>query len=201
MHKIFVIGNLGQDATVETYGTDTVIRFRVANNDRFTNRMGQVQEETTWYTCSLWNFDPRAATYLLRGRLVYVEGTPRTRTYQNQNDGQYYISNDIRVTHYRLLDANPVNRDTAQAIPAGASVVQPTTSRPSEYHMEQQREQMNNAQQLQNAQQQQLPERMMPEAPAFPNAAPELPETSVANVQTPLMDPEPVAISTQDLPY
>ena len=201
MHKIMVIGNIGQDATVENYNNDTVIRFRVANNERFTNRMGQVQEETTWYSCSLWNVDPRAASFLLRSRLVYVEGVPRTRIYQNPNDNQWYVSNDIRVTHYRLLDANPVNRDTAQAIPAGASVVQPTTSKPSEYHMEQQREQMNNAQQLQTANAQELPERKMPEAPAFPNAAPELPE----GTQNPLIDPAPeqaVAVSSvQDLPY
>ena len=191
MQKIMITGNIGQDATVETYQnngrSDTVVRFRVAVNNRFTNRMGQIQEETTWYSCSLWNVDPRNAAYLLKGRRVYVEGIPRTRAYMNDSDQQWYVSNDIRVLYHEMQDRNPVNQDQRQAIPAGAVVNQPTSVAPSQWHMEQQQPVMQ-AQQPQQAAPQQIamPERVTQE-PMFPNTAPQLPEEP----QTPLFSAPP----------
>lgn len=209
MQKIVITGNIGADATVETYGNDTVIRFRVACNSRFTNRAGEVMDDVTWYSCSYWNVNPNLATLLLKGRRVYVEGIPRNRVYQNQNDLQWYVSNDIRVLFHEMEDAHPANRQQPVNVPTDATVVQPNQVRPSEYHQRPQQQTTPSAPATIT-----MPERMVTPTPTaaapnpaqnnlFTNSALQLPETPQNNIsqETHEIAEEPVKSVIPDLPY
>ena len=205
MEEIFITGNIGQDAVVETHANDTVIRFRVACNRRYTDRAGQQIERVTWYSCSYWNVRPELASILLQGRRVVVKGIPENRAYQNKNDQQWYVANDIRVTFHELQDANPNNRQGAALnIPAGAVVNQPSSVGPSQYHMQQQQQ----AAAVTAPTTITMPERVtapaQEQSPLFPNAAPALPETDPLSGSTPetqgIVD-EPVTSVKADLPY
>ena len=206
MEKIFITGNLGGDATVDTYGNDTVIRFRVACNRRYTNRSGEQMNEITWYSCSYWNVRPELAGILLKGRRILVEGIPSTRAYQNEQDKQWYVSNDIRVIYQEMQDGNPSNRQGASLnIPQDAVVNQPTTVAPSQYHMTQQQQ----AAGVTAPATIQMPDRVTAPAqvsvqnPMFPNVAPQLPEDAL-NASTPETQGialEQVKTVVADLPY
>ena len=207
METIYITGNIGQDAVVETFGNDTVIRFRVAANRRWTDRSGQQMERTTWYSCSYWNVRPELAGFLLQGRRIMVQGVPENHAYQNKNDLQWYVSNDIRVVLHELQDANPNNRQGAALnIPAGAVVNQPSNVAPSQYHMQQQQQ----AAAVTAPNTIAMPERVtqpvsaQEQPPLFPNAAPALPENDTLSGSTPETQGivgEPVTAVKADLPY
>ncbi len=211
MEKIFITGNLGNDATIDTYGQDTVIRFRVACNRRYMNRAGEQTNETTWYSCSYWNVRPELAGILLSGRRIMVEGTPSTRAYQNKQDMQWYVSNDVRVIYHEMQDGHPSNRQGAALnIPQDAVVHQATTVAPSEYHMTQQQQTAG----VTAPATIQMPDRVTEPAtvaaaptpvqePMFPNAAPQLPETplNASSPETQGIAMEEVKVIVTDLPY
>lgn len=188
MQTIMITGYIGQDAVLDSFnngrGNETVIRFRVGVNNRYTNRAGQLLDEATWYSCSLFNANPNVASMLLQGRRVYVQGIPRTRPYQRR-DGTWDVSNDIRVTLYEFQDANPNGQGNygSGAIPAGAQMQNSSVvTRPNEY------QQPAAEPQTMVATTPGLPNPMMqpqqPQQPMFPNAAPDLPTQNPVNQET-----------------
>ena len=211
MEKIFITGNLGNDATIDTYGQDTVIRFRVACNRRYMNRAGEQTNETTWYSCSYWNVRPELAGILLSGRRIMVEGTPSTRAYQNKQDMQWYVSNDVRVIYHEMQDGHPSNRQGAPLnVPQNAVVHQATTVAPSEYHMTQQQQTAGVTApatiQMPNRVTEATPAPVQAQPPLFPNIAPQLPETPLngtasSTPETKGIAMEEVKVIVTDLPY
>lgn len=101
MIKLQVIGNCGKDATVNTVGQKTVINFTVAHTEKYTSQ-GETKEKTTWVDCSYWTDRVKIADYLLKGKSVFVEGSPEVRTYQ-KNDGTTGASLSLRVRDIQLL--------------------------------------------------------------------------------------------------
>jgi single-strand DNA-binding protein len=101
MIRLQLIGNLGQDAVEKNVNGTTVLSFGVAHTKRFTNKQGVQQERTIWADCSYW--DPnKIASYLTKGRQVFVEGYPTLEVYQ-RNTGETAAALRLRVTHLQLL--------------------------------------------------------------------------------------------------
>ena len=102
MIKLQVIGNLGKDSTLNTVNGKSVINFSVAHTERFRDSAGENKERVTWVECAYWSDRTAVGQYLLKGQLVYVEGTPELRTYQ-KNDGSQGASLSLRVLNIQLL--------------------------------------------------------------------------------------------------
>jgi single-strand DNA-binding protein len=99
-----VVGNLGADAELRYTPSGTpVCSFRVAVNERWTDRDGQPQEKTTWFRVSLWNKPAEALhQYLVKGKQVLVEGSIDASAYTAQ-DGTPRASLELRARNVRLL--------------------------------------------------------------------------------------------------
>jgi len=111
MIKTQVIGHLGKDAVVNTVNGKTVINFSVAHTEKFKDATGQQRDKTTWVDCSNWTDKTAIAPYLKKGTQIYVEGTPDSRAYLNQ-DNKPASSITLRVSSIQLLGSPEKNEVT-----------------------------------------------------------------------------------------
>ena len=106
MIRIFVIGRLGQDATVNNVNGKTVINFSVAHSEKFKNQQGEDTEKVSWCSCAYWTDKTNVANYLKKGTLIYMEGKPEAKTYLNDKTKETVAKLHARVTSLQLLSSN-----------------------------------------------------------------------------------------------
>jgi single-strand DNA-binding protein len=113
VNKITVIGNLGNEPEMRfTPSGRPVTSFRVATNWRYTTPEGERREETEWFTVVAWGrLAEQCNQFLTKGRLVYVEGRLRMRTWEGQ-DGQRRARNEIVADRVKFLDRQPAGMAT-----------------------------------------------------------------------------------------
>jgi len=100
--KIQCIGYLGKDAVMYQYQTDNVLNFSVAHTDKYKDN-GVLKEKTTWVSCSWWvDAQSKVGQYLKKGTLVWVEGFPEAKMWENQ-DGKKTCGITMRVIKLELL--------------------------------------------------------------------------------------------------
>ena len=102
MIKLQVIGNLGKDCITNLVNGKNVINFSVAHTEKFKDSAGNLKDRTTWVECAYWTDRIGIAPYLLKGKQVYVEGTPEVRQY-NKSDGTAGASLSLRVASIQLI--------------------------------------------------------------------------------------------------
>ena len=110
VNKITIIGNLGSEPEMRyTPSGRPVTSFRVATNWRYTTSEGERKEETDWFTVVSWGkLAEQCNQYLTKGRLVYIEGRLRMRTWEGQ-DGQTRARNEIVADRVKFLDRQGVH--------------------------------------------------------------------------------------------
>lgn len=102
MIKLQIIGHLGKDCRQNEVNGKNVINFSVAHTEKFKNSAGTLQERTTWVECAYWTDRTGIVPYLVKGQLVYVEGSPEAEAYKKQ-DGEPGASLKLRVREVQLL--------------------------------------------------------------------------------------------------
>jgi single-strand DNA-binding protein len=103
MIRLQLIGHLGHDAVQRYVNGKTVLSFRVAHTERYTNKEGILQEKTIWVDCSYWERE-KVGPYLTKGTRVYVDGNPSAEVYVN-NQGEQASSLRLRVNTLQLLSS------------------------------------------------------------------------------------------------
>jgi single-strand DNA-binding protein len=106
MIRISVIGRLGQDATVNNVNEKTVINFSMAYSEKFKNQQGEDTERTTWVSCAYWTDKLNVSNYLKKGTLVYTEGKPEAKSYQNNKTNENVPQLHCRVSTIQLLSSS-----------------------------------------------------------------------------------------------
>jgi len=97
VNKVILIGRLGQDPKL-TYlpSGSPVTEFTLATDESFKNREGQKEERTEWHRVKVYGKSAEfCSNYLSKGRLVYVEGSIRTRKWQDQQGQDRYTTEII----------------------------------------------------------------------------------------------------------
>lgn len=120
VNRILLIGHLGQDPTLrQTTAGEAICTLSVATSERFRDKSGAQQEHTEWHRVVLFGrLAEIAGQYLHKGSAVYVEGSLRTRKWQDQG-GQDRFTTEIMGSSMMMLD----RKHDAHA--AGAPVPQP----------------------------------------------------------------------------
>jgi single-strand DNA-binding protein len=68
----------------------SVTTFSLATNRQWNDKEGNAQEETDWHNVVAWDRLAQICNeHLAKGRLVYIEGRLRTRTYEANGQKQY----------------------------------------------------------------------------------------------------------------
>ena len=106
VNKVILVGNLGANPEVRyTQGQQAVATLRLATTERWTDKAGQRQERTEWHRVVLWGKQAEiAGQYLTKGRQVYVEGSIRTREWQDQQ-GQKRYTTEVVARNLQMLGA------------------------------------------------------------------------------------------------
>jgi len=105
LNKVIIIGNVGGEPEMRyTPSGNPVTTFRVATNRIYTTPEGERKQETEWFSVIAWNkLAEQCNQFLNKGRLVYVEGRLRTRTWEGQ-DGQRHQRVEVVAGRVTFLD-------------------------------------------------------------------------------------------------
>lgn len=155
VNKVIIIGNLGADPEARQFNNGgNVTNISVATSEQWTDKQsGEKKEATEWHRIVLFNrLGEIAAQYLRKGSKVYIEGSLRTRKYQDSNGQDKYIT-EIRAEQLQMLDG----KDEGQA-PNN----QQNNNRPPQNNQGYQQPQQNQAPQQFNNQMNQQPNNQQP---------------------------------------
>ena len=108
INKIIIIGHLGADPESHQFSNGgNVTNISVATSEQWTDKQtGEKREATEWHRIALFNrLGEIAAQYLKKGSKVYIEGSLRTRKWQDQN-GQDRYTTEVRADKMQMLGAS-----------------------------------------------------------------------------------------------
>jgi len=106
LNKVMIIGRLGRDPELRyIQGSGTpVATLNVATDDSYIDRDGNRVNRTEWHRISVFQRTAEnCSAYLKKGSLVYVEGSLRTRKYQDQQGQDRYVT-EIHAQRVVFLD-------------------------------------------------------------------------------------------------
>lgn len=106
VNKVIVLGNLGQDPeTRYTQSGAAVTNFSLATSEKWKDKQtGQPQERTEWHRCvTFGRLAEVCGEYLRKGGKVYIEGSLRTRKWQDQSGVDHYTT-EIIVSEMQMLN-------------------------------------------------------------------------------------------------
>jgi single-strand DNA-binding protein len=105
VNKVILIGHLGADPEVSTtQGGTALAKFRLATTETWKDRStGERQERTEWHSIVAWDkLAQICGEYLHKGKMVYVEGSLQTRSWDDQN-GQKRYKTEIKANNVLML--------------------------------------------------------------------------------------------------
>jgi len=122
INKVIIVGNIGKDIELRrTPSGAAVCELAIATTERFKGKDGTRQESTEWHTAILWNQQAEnAAQYLRKGSSVYVEGSLKTRSWEDQN-GQKRYKTEIQARDVQYLDKVGESQQAPPQAPAASA--------------------------------------------------------------------------------
>lgn len=104
-NNITLIGNLGSDITVNEFANDKRVgRVNLAYSSFYTNKQGEREERTDWFTLKVWNNTcERMAAQVGKGSKVLVEGKLVTDSYEKK-DGTTVNTVEIIVGNFQKIE-------------------------------------------------------------------------------------------------
>jgi single-strand DNA-binding protein len=118
VNKVILVGNLGQDPeTAVMPNGNAVANITVATSEKWKDKQtGQEQERTEWHRVKFFNqLAEIAGKYLKKGGKVYIEGSLRTRKWQDKTTGADRYTTEIVASEMQMLDSRPQNNDAPSA--------------------------------------------------------------------------------------
>jgi len=122
INKVTIVGNLGQDPETKYLPSGgAVTNISVATSESWKNKTtGQPQERVEWHRIIFFNrLAEIAGEYLKKGSQVYVEGSLRTRKWQDQSGADRYTT-EIVGSQMQMLGGRAENSNNAAPAPQAA---------------------------------------------------------------------------------
>jgi single-strand DNA-binding protein len=103
VNKVILVGHLGKDPEARSLeGGVSVVSFPLATSETF-NKDGQKVEQTEWHNIVMWRgLADVAARFLQKGKLVYIEGKLRTRSFEDKEGIKKYTT-EVVAENFTLL--------------------------------------------------------------------------------------------------
>ena len=109
VNKVVLVGTLGANPESRTFPNGgSVCQFSIATSEKWQSKQtGEWIEQTEWHRIVANNrLGEIAQQYLKKGSKVYIEGSLRTRKWNDQN-GQERYSTEVRADNLQMLDSAP----------------------------------------------------------------------------------------------
>ena len=116
INKVTLLGNLGQDPEARYMPSGSpVTNISIATNESWRDKeTGEQQQLTEWHRVVFFNrLAEIVCEYMHKGSLVYIEGTLRTRKWQDA-EGRDCYTVEIVASELRMLDKLPESDGVAQ---------------------------------------------------------------------------------------
>ncbi|WOV91295.1 MAG: single-stranded DNA-binding protein [Candidatus Zeuxoniibacter abyssi] len=122
VNKVIIIGNLGADPELRNMPDGTAIaNLRIATTESWAdkkNPKGERMEHTEWHRVAFWGRQAEVIhEYMRKGSKIYVEGSLRTRKWQDKEGNDRY-STEIRGREFAFLSGRG---DNAPSSPPSSS--------------------------------------------------------------------------------
>jgi single-strand DNA-binding protein len=107
VNKVILVANLGKDPETRFMPSGgAVTNITVATSEEWKNKeTGQPESRTEWHRVSFFNrLAEIAGEYLKKGSKVYIEGSLRTRKWQDQSGADRYTT-EIIASELQMLDS------------------------------------------------------------------------------------------------
>ena len=113
VNKVILIGNLGKDPETKSFANGgSVTNATLATSESWKGKDGSQQEHTEWHNLVFNDkLGEIVQKYLRKGSKVYVEGSIRTRKYQDK-EGKEARFMEIRVSEMQMLDGRQGGGDS-----------------------------------------------------------------------------------------
>ncbi len=127
VNRVILIGRLGRDPEVKyTPSGAAVAKFSLATDESFKDRSGEMQKHTEWHNIVAWSkLAEICGQYLTKGKLVYIEGSIRSRQWEDQA-GNKRTSYEIIARSMQMLGSRAESERPA----AAATAPTPSAERP-----------------------------------------------------------------------
>jgi len=104
VNKVILVGRLGKDPELKyTPSGAPVAKFSLATDESFKDKTGEKQSRTEWHNIVAWNkLAEICGEYLTKGKLIYIEGSIRSRQWQDQA-GNKRTSYEIIANYMQML--------------------------------------------------------------------------------------------------
>lgn len=109
VNKVVLVGTLGANPESKSFPNGgSICNFSIATSEKWQSKQtGEWIEQTEWHRIVANNrLGEIAQQYLKKGSKVYIEGSLRTRKWNDQNDQERY-STEIRADILQMLDSAP----------------------------------------------------------------------------------------------
>jgi single-strand DNA-binding protein len=108
INKVILVGHLGADPEMKyTAGGSALCTFRLATSESFNDREGQPQTRTEWHRVVTWGkLAEICGQYLSKGRLTYVEGSIRTRAWDDAASGAKRYITEVNARDVQFLSGS-----------------------------------------------------------------------------------------------
>jgi len=118
VNKVILVGRVGRDPEVRyTSSGAAVANFSLATDESFKGRNGEQQQHTEWHRIVAWNkLAEICGEYLTKGKLVYIEGSIRSKEWEDQS-GNKRTNIEIVARNMQMLGSRS---DSERAAAAGS---------------------------------------------------------------------------------
>lgn len=105
VNKVIIIGNVTRDPAIKnTDGGKKIALFTLATNRYFKTGDGENKSESEFHNCVAWgNLADRVEKFLVKWKLIYVEGRLRTRAFDKEDWSKTYKT-EIVVSNLIFLN-------------------------------------------------------------------------------------------------
>lgn len=134
INKVILIGNLGNDPEIRyTPSGSAVANVSLATSEVWRDKQsGELQERTEWHKVVFFNrLAEIVGEYLHKGSKIYVEGSLRTRKWQDKNGVDRYTT-EIIANEMHILDSRSGGHVDAEGKHHHHSEVKASVSHPVE---------------------------------------------------------------------
>ena len=112
LNKVMLIGRLTRDPELKYLPSGAAVCSLALATNRYGSdqQTGERREFTEYHDVEVWNIGNRklaelCAQYLAKGRMVYVEGELRTRSWDDAQTGTKRYRTEVRANDVQFLDS------------------------------------------------------------------------------------------------
>ena len=121
LNRAMLIGRIGREPQIRyTPGGTSIAMFSLATNEAYKDKTGQMKVQTDWHRVVAWSkLAEICGQFLHTGSLVCIEGTMRTRVFQDRDGKKNYIT-EIVASNMQMLGTKPgpeqVKHDSEESV-------------------------------------------------------------------------------------